>query len=239
MAKHSKIKMMRNKQVGFTLAEVLITLGVIGIVAAITLQIIKKVQNNEIVSILKQDFSILSNATNSIQNDNGGNIIGGIGNSNDEYIILLQKYINFIKVCHTNSYTEGCFDYAGLNGANMKILTGAAWPWAASFTFPGAIFPNGSTMSVYNLSPTCANAGLDIKHCANIVIDTNGYKPPNTLGRDVFFMYLTEIGIVPRGTHNDRSVTSPNIYGCYNDSVTPGYGEGCPARVLKENAINY
>ena len=48
------------KKTGFTLAETLITLGIIGIVAAITLPtLITKLSNDRNSTILKEDYSIL------------------------------------------------------------------------------------------------------------------------------------------------------------------------------------
>ena len=50
-------------RVAFTLAEVLITLGIIGVVAAITLPtLIKNYKNHVYVTLLKQDVSILENS---------------------------------------------------------------------------------------------------------------------------------------------------------------------------------
>lgn len=55
------------KKQAFTLAEVLITLGIIGIVAAMTLPaVINKINMKHYIALLKEDYSILSQAHNSI-----------------------------------------------------------------------------------------------------------------------------------------------------------------------------
>ena len=61
---------MNNK--GFTLAEVLITLGIIGVVAAITMPtLITKYKKIETANKLKQTYSILYQAVRMSENDNG------------------------------------------------------------------------------------------------------------------------------------------------------------------------
>ena len=62
---------MRNK-IAFTLAEVLITLGVIGVVAAMTMPtVIKNYQKKVTVERLKSTYSLLYQAVRMSENDNG------------------------------------------------------------------------------------------------------------------------------------------------------------------------
>ena len=57
---------------GFTLAEVLITLVIIGVIAAITVPtLINKTQNQEYVSKLKKAYSTFTQATNQIIAEEG------------------------------------------------------------------------------------------------------------------------------------------------------------------------
>ena len=56
------------KKSAFTLAEVLITLGIIGVVAAMTITtLLAKYQEKQTVTKLKQTYSILSQAIRSVQ----------------------------------------------------------------------------------------------------------------------------------------------------------------------------
>lgn len=64
--------MIKNKKFAFTLAEVLITLGVIGVVSAITMPtLIQNYQKNVTVNRLKETYSILSQAVKMSEIDNG------------------------------------------------------------------------------------------------------------------------------------------------------------------------
>ena len=57
---------------GFTLAEVLITLVIIGVIAAMTIPtLINKTNNQEYVSRLKKAYSVLSAATNQLIFEDG------------------------------------------------------------------------------------------------------------------------------------------------------------------------
>ncbi len=60
------------KVVAFTLAEVLITLGIIGIVAAITLPaLINHYEKKETISKLKKVYAVLTNTTQMAINEHG------------------------------------------------------------------------------------------------------------------------------------------------------------------------
>ena len=62
----------KNKTFGFTLAEVLLTLTIIGVVSALTIPTIQSnVRKHEIVTRLKQTHSILNNALTRAVTDNG------------------------------------------------------------------------------------------------------------------------------------------------------------------------
>ena len=60
------------KKLAFTLAEVLITLGIIGIVAAITIpSLITRYQKRETATRLKATYSIIANALKLAEEENG------------------------------------------------------------------------------------------------------------------------------------------------------------------------
>ena len=64
--------MHHNKSFAFTLAEVLITLGIIGVVAAMTLpSLIAKHQEKQWVTAFLHTYSLLNNAYRMVQNENG------------------------------------------------------------------------------------------------------------------------------------------------------------------------
>ena len=62
----------RTVKLGFTLAEVLITLGIIGVVASMTLpSLIQKNKDKELISRVKKTYSVLNNALIAAQSGSG------------------------------------------------------------------------------------------------------------------------------------------------------------------------
>src|SRR5574344_2973085 len=99
----------RDNFVAFTLAEVLIVLGIIGIVATLTIvQIINKIQDIEFQVAWKKEYSTFVNATNQIMRENGGNLIQiGLSGWDDTLRDMYDNYVRYIKKCNRNDkYSE-------------------------------------------------------------------------------------------------------------------------------------
>jgi prepilin-type N-terminal cleavage/methylation domain-containing protein len=66
------MKKFQNKNSGFTLAEVLITLAIVGVIAALTIPaVVKNYQKTQIISKLKKVYSAINQAYNMSQAENG------------------------------------------------------------------------------------------------------------------------------------------------------------------------
>ena len=97
---YSLINLLTSKKAAFTLAEVLITLAIIGIVAALTIPtLITNYQKKQTVSKLKQSYSIISQALTMAQAEHGDtttwDVAGIYGTSTDDtnfnILILIIK----------------------------------------------------------------------------------------------------------------------------------------------------
>lgn len=150
----------------FTLAEVLITLGIIGIVAAMTIPtIINSYQEQTYITQFKKAYSQLSQAYISVAKDYG--TANNWASSQDAYNYF-KPYFNVNEDCPN---TLGCFpqvsynDLQGVSAENpynrvrYKFNTGDG----TSFMFDGI---------------------------TSVFVDTNGKKGPNQFGYDFFYFVL-------------------------------------------------
>ena len=199
-------------RVAFTLAEVLITLGIIGVVAAMTLPtLIAKYQERVLVTSAKKGYSILLNALNkwNANNDITGEYVTFFTSGEDSDLNKeFSKLLNSINVCVSTSEVEkkcgGSYDikqYKKLNNGNGQTQT-ATWFNAYRIILADGMFINITRRTavdndcIYTYISYDRDAdGNYIKDsakevstptCGWINIDTNGLKPPNQVGRDVF-----------------------------------------------------
>jgi prepilin-type N-terminal cleavage/methylation domain-containing protein len=227
-------QLFKNKNTGFTLAEVLITLLIIGVVASLVIPaIINDTQKEEMYTAFKKDYSVMSDAVKMMMIDNGGTLAGLFNDQND----MLNKfgnYITFQKKC--NAGVQGCF-YSGTN--TWRTLYGDDG-WYNHVSYPTAILNDGSTVSMIFDSVPCTRdygAGTPAEFtCAHFHIDVNGFKAPNILGRDIFGIWVAKTGIYPMGLPN-AGYNSMSVH-CNKNSSAIESGRGCAVKILKGEKID-
>ena len=167
----------------FTLAEVLITLGIIGVVAAMTMpSLITAKQEKATISIIKKNYSIFANALLMAQNDNGELYTWGITQDADGLNLVssnLKPYLKIIEDCGVGEKS----DCAPGDNGKFKDLAGNKRNESFSSDDYYTFRLNDGT-AVALTTNACNN--LDTI-CVGFYIDTNGKKYPNTLGKDIFY----------------------------------------------------
>ena len=219
-------------KVGFTLAEVLITLAIIGVIASMTLPaIITKTKNAEIVVALKKSYSALSQAYYSISGENGGiqNALSAVTNGDKFANVFIQKF-RVAKNCgSSNALDSGCIantTYKCLGGSDCAIDFYSTFLANDNISY-SFLFVDKNCSTNYN-QPSNTSSPL-YNTCGMVVVDVNGpNKGPSIWGRDTFKFYITKKGIIPAGAYPDGS-----------NCLVYGNGESCAYKVLKEDAINY
>jgi prepilin-type N-terminal cleavage/methylation domain-containing protein len=154
------------KKAGFTLAEVLISLAIIGVVAALTIpSVIRNYRAMQYETSLKKAYSDLSKAINLMRYDTGIEITkDNIGNQ--QFRTLFKKYFHVIKDCGVRA----CYDEAKPPYRNYSNTASAHYPYFDDGNF---ITKDGMTIFVEN------PGSLDTM----ISVDINGYlKAPNRWG---------------------------------------------------------
>lgn len=122
------------KKHGFTLAEVLITLGIIGIVAALTLpQLTQKYRKQEIETKLAKFYSVMNQALKQSISENGEisfDTSEFTNNKNAEYVkkwfqINITKYIKTLKTEEYNgTYYKAVFNDGSTFNSYLRISSG-------------------------------------------------------------------------------------------------------------------
>ena len=242
-----------NKSAAFTLSEVLITLLIIGVVAAITIPtLMNNVNNNQVVEEFTVANSVLNEAVKQYMGDNGClgdlkscGLFNGAGDEAAHAVVWteISPYFSKVKDCG-NSGGLGCFNKVGV----LKWLDGS---FQTSFDNPSggkALLANGMSVYVEDLSGVCNTAAgktvasILSKSCGVFTVDVNGPKSPNQFGRDTFQWWITNSGaVVPLGTPQDANYAYPDgTPRCdLGGSGVDLRGSACGGRILMEHAINY
>jgi prepilin-type N-terminal cleavage/methylation domain-containing protein len=204
----------------FTLAEVLITLLIIGIIASITIPgLIADTQDQQYKVAWKKVYSDMDQATKRIMIDNGGTIAGLCDwGENNCLRNLYLSYLNYVKSCDNGQEYGNCWVNGGgvfLDGTSMDYFGNNA----------GLVLSNGASIDFYNDSKDCSFPIGSVLKCARIRVDVNGLKGPNKVSKDIFEILLQKNGIIPAGTQGDGQ--EPSVT-CING----GNGIGCSAQYL-------
>jgi len=209
-----------SKKHGFTLAEILITLTVIGVVAALTIPtLLQNTNQAELKTTWKRSFADLTQATEMIKNDNGGSLTGLCSDYDDTCLKNVYKpYLGYIKECDYNTAYGNCWLPLG----KFYSYDGST---TSGYNPAGFILKNGQLLLVRMHTKACDLPVGNVMTCGWLGVDVNGFKPPNTYGKDEFMMYITANRAVPSGT-DDSGV---NCQGSGGWS-----GTGCSAKYLYE-----
>ncbi len=172
----------------FTLAEVLITLGIIGIVAAMTLpSVINKIQNKDKTARLKKFYSSINQAVNRSIVDNGDPVywVETLAYHNSDSLYdwfdkYIMKYMVVIKNCR-NGKSACVGDYKVCNTPGQ--CTGGSALANSEVLY---IFGDGSMITSITGGGVDNETGMATSLTLHVRFDTNGYQKPNTLGMDIF-----------------------------------------------------
>ncbi|MDD3594295.1 MAG: prepilin-type N-terminal cleavage/methylation domain-containing protein [Candidatus Gastranaerophilales bacterium] len=225
------------KDDAFTLAEVLITLMVIGVLAAITIpSLVQSFEERAAVSQLRKTYAALQQAFKLAENENGP--VASSYTTVSEYAKALTKYLPVIKDCGTQAL--GCAGkYKLINGDNY-VESQEYYNVEGYNTAYKVVLNDGAGVYIF-FSPGCNDSAYGSlyyknKSCSLLTVGINGAKPPNLFGKDMFFFCNTTEGIVPSG---GSSTSYCHIYhnaSCKNMSSN---GIGCARWVIERGNMNY
>ena len=242
------------KKRGFTLAEVLVTLGIVGIIFALTAPALVESSNNKIyASKLAVSVSTLENALGGAMSSEGVTELSRVSfwsaASNSDFVSGLGRYLTHrgssnyntanVKYLSNLSLAADSRELNAINrGARIMLKSGAVVFIDRDYTIDNRANPNRITVD------------------AAVIIDVNGNDKPNIFGRDIFEFLLGDNGVLYPFGGSDVGVLFQNSstelkwnesqagesYVCTDASIADGdsEGTGCTARVIEENyKMNY
>ena len=201
----------RNKK-GFTLAEVLITLAIIGVVAAMTIPtLLSNVTEkgwDTSASVFQRKLGEALQAMNTQQE------LTGLG-STENFVNVLKKHLKIINVCDNNNL-QACFtdkivwDGEEINMTDIKKSSTIGMEWDTDTNIVGiqtgsgvnalvaynpdcksnpfassSEAPEGSMGSAINLKGSGKSVTLGVGGCLAVLYDVQGFSKPNEQNRDV------------------------------------------------------
>lgn len=242
---------------GFTLAEVLITLGIIGVVAAMTLpSLVTKYKDKELITRTKKVYSDINNALLLAQKDYGVSYDNSfLFNTTDDTATVAEKFAKYFKGAKfcKNSSQKGCSKYyydikyskLALDKNNMTtsykaenapqiILADGAIIQLKNNQYDNCIGPATATETDDYLRPVKDENGQTITHeytltnCGAITFDVNGVKNPNQFGRDVYHTAVRIRNIVPQPDYHKGYQSFENILTGKDELEYVNYSKGKP-----------
>lgn len=213
------LKLNRFKKLAFTLAEVLITMGIIGIVAEMTIPTLyTNIQLTTYNIKAKKAYSVCYQAIIKMKQDEGGTLSYYM-TSDNTFKPVFMKYFIVTEDCGLQNCVPASYFsdmYASLYGDPANTAYGADGQFSTA---------DGSFYNIQNLG------SVHPEETVAIIVDVNGYKnKPNQLGVDTFTFQIINDNLVPMGAPN---TTFPAPGYCNRTSPGARQGIGCAFYLLQ------
>ena len=188
------------KKFGFTLAEVLITLGIIGVVAALTIPTLVANYQNKAWNTSAQVFE--RKLEEALKTMNTQQVLAGYSNTAD-FVAALGKYFKITKVCANNDIMS-CFEDKVTWGVDNEEIDMSKIKKAKHFgqddwdtELIGVQFGNG-TSGIIAYNPECKEQPFTNQFtgtsCLALLYDIDGFKKPNTQSKDLRSINVLSLG---------------------------------------------
>lgn len=218
--------MFKIKMSAFTLAEVLITLGIIGIVAAMTIPtLITNHQKRQTVVKLQRAISVMNQAYRLAYDDVGE------ASQEEAYAMGSEEYFKKFWAPYIKVHTY-CKDYrsCGYSSNDFDTLNYTNHPTVVPDNM-GAAFITANGI-FYNIR---VSGGTYLNSSSEIYVDINGSKKPNMVGKDVFIL-------IRKNDESKGGVVVPNCDGkdlaylnrlCSSNGTEPANGFCCAEKIKR------
>ncbi len=216
---------------GFTLAEVLVTLGIIGVVSAMTVPtLMQNHQRKVYVTQLHKFYNELQQALLRYQTDkNAINLVEAGLTGETPVKDFLYSYFKVIQGCE--GVVQPCFasSYRSISGSAKEIPN----EWG------GYCIVTAGGMSV------CLDPPNRFGNYGVVFFDINGPQEPNIMGRDAFYAAIFYDGVIDvvgadidcrtNGICGTEGGTLKDIRGTVEDCTSGDLGQSCFGQLLNNN----
>ena len=184
---------------GFTLAEVLIALGIVGILAAISLPALQASASKKAIGpSVEKAFALLKNSNKLLMkaedSDNLEDICKNIGLNND-YLGSIARYSSLTPFPDANKVHKY---YQSYDGTNQKSTKSGMKLYSTNdgfiYGYEDRALPS-QDFSAENNSGDNRLERFNGRYWV-IIVDINGENKPNTMGKDVFRFLVDTSGVV-------------------------------------------
>lgn len=218
-------------RLAFTLAEVLIVLGIIGVIAEMTIPTLQsEFQKKVTITGVQKVYSNLSQSVRLSEAENGPNIDWDWGNEADVSSVKASfdkywaPYLNIMKNC--NTYQE-C-GYSSIQPFKTPSGDQEGMYVVEPVSRTTVVLADGAVLMVMCWhGPSVEGDPNVIAH--RVYADLNGAKGPNVYGKDFFQFVLDPAkGIVPDGYNKNYNLITAS---CNKESSG---GQTCGAKLLRD-----
>lgn len=195
----------------FTLAEVLITLGIVGVVARVTLPALtQNVQQQTTETAFAKAINTLESVNEKMKLESGSKTLTRSYNRNNDTGLFLHYYLEALGnhmngVCKHTNYT--------INGINYNTYV---------FTAKDGMIYTSTSPGSYSGSDRSNSPKYYSAQESFLTIDVNGRKGPNKYGKDQFDVVIDNYGaVIPYGSAQ---------YAEFKGTNNILWENGCPSR---------
>ncbi|EKE02890.1 MAG: hypothetical protein ACD_20C00317G0025 [uncultured bacterium] len=209
--------MYRKKLKAVSFAEIIIAVVILAVVAGFTIPtVIQDLQLAHYKALWKNFYTDFTTVHAKLAASNRGTVKNLFTNST-QMVNLYGNHLNYLTKCiGTSECWHASNTYYGLNGSPDP----SAW-------FYGFVLNNGILIAMTIPSTDCSNTPFGIPSCFEMLVDVNGFKGPNTYGKDIFIIYVQEHNIKPAGCVGSNS--------SHADTCSPDKsGVSCSTEYLKQ-----
>ena len=247
------------KKLGFTLAEVLITLGIVGVVAALTAPaLVQNAGSAQIGPKLAKAVNTIEVATESCLVAEGASKVTAIASGTapaDFGTSFGEKLSNYMKISEiSNKSLKGKWEGSVIKAYNGGAYRSESGPFnnstfgAGTFSSPAVKFmsKDGMIYSFYYTNRMLskannASATPSKQIIGTVAIDINGTAKPNTGGKDIFlFSWFNDGSLKPVGSTGWNpfapEIDDDNLHwtkACNDKKVTSGWA--CAGSIFENN----